>query len=131
MKRVIVFLVLLGMFAALAVAGPAERFVKYDTFMKFGGTAGLWKPTFNGARFIPDKISIHMYTNGGAKSCKLTVYIPLDKGPVMATDSLLIILETGQNYTEPTIFDYYGPVSDTMRVGTEAGSWLRVHGYGG
>ena len=133
MKRLSVFLVLAVALAVVVLAGPGERFVKFDTIKVSGGGASgheYFIPTFLGAAFRPDKISLNMGATADGHPCTLVVYIPLDKGPVMATDSLLIILATGQSLTTPSMFHYYGPVSDTMRVGSDADSFIRAYAYG-
>ena len=129
MRRLLVFCVVLLMFAALLLAGPAERFIKTHTMIiNAEGETYLVIPTFNGVGFSPEKFTAHGYINDAI----VTMYLPLNMGPAGASDSFTVTVYLYGAADNMWDFNYYGPMSDTMRVesGAASGSAVFINFYG-
>ena len=121
MRRLLLFGALMALLAVLAAfAGPLERFVKFDETALTVNNNKLIMPTYNGAGFQPQKLHVYLHTNdAGVDSAAVTMYLPLSMGPAGASDSFTVtfaVVGSGDFKWE----DYYGPMSDTMRVVTTA-----------
>lgn len=112
MKRLAVFSLVAAslLVCQLLLAQPAERFSKTDELsIDSNGDTLLFIPTFVGEAFLPSKLTIS--TETAAMVLSITIYTPSNRGPLAATDSFTITKSC--RYAQ---LDYYGPLSDTMRV---------------
>ena len=125
---------LMALVAALAFGGPKERFVKTSYKYAATSTNELVISSFNGVAFTPQKASIYIFSGVDAgATTTLTVYIPYNTGPLAAAaggDSFTVdMLMKGGN--DNRWFDYYGPMSDTMRVAVGGnGAYIAITTYG-
>ena len=134
MKRLWIF-VLCGVAAMVvgsAFGGPAERFVKYaSNTLDAGDSTQLFIPTYNGVGFRPTKIAYYVTSVGGDALLDVTVYLPPSMGPSAATDSFVVRFFSRGSSDDFKWGEYYGPMSDTMRVETNTGARGHLNAYGG
>lgn len=105
--------------AGMAWAGATERFSRASSATGSTSSNYVWVPTFNGETFRATKITFVPNASAGGQLMTCTVYLPLNSGPDSATDSLVLNI-TQTNGGGSVAVDYYGPISDTLRVVTGA-----------
>ncbi len=129
MKR-LVFVLLLAGVCALAMGATRNRFVQYQGLAPGASANQLWMPYFGAdstKTFRPSEIDIIVNGPTTAQYFELTVYLPLDKGPVLATDSFTVKPTAAAGGT--VMFEYVGPISDTLRVVTPANFAGSAHAF--
>jgi hypothetical protein len=134
MKKLIAFLSIFFLTVAVMYLGPATVTAQ-KTYAKYYGI-GLpasanrkIAPTYNGEHFRPEFCFFETFPNAGTsqKTATMVIYLPLDTGPDTAVDSFVVPV-IAHIYT-PGWVEYYGPISDTVRVTTESANVATLHFY--
>lgn len=130
MRRFLVFIgLMVCMVVTLAWAGPAERFVRVYSVSAAKGADLEIVPTYLGSAFRPNKLVVMFAPENATNACTVMIYIPHNTGPDTATDSIPIYV-TVRGSSGTQWLEYYGPMSDTMRVYGTANTNLSAICYG-
>ncbi len=126
---VVLGFVILGNTAEHALTKAAERYTKVDTRYIGASADSVMVPAYNGATFRPEMIEVMPYNTDSSATCTLTTYIPLSGGPGSATDSTEWKLYYYLSASAAP-WRYYGPISDSVRIKTNANMTPNVNFYG-
>ncbi len=129
MKQLVFVLLLVGA-CVLAMGATKSRYVQYHGIAPGASANQLWMPYYGSDStkvFRPSEIDIIVNGPTNAQYMEITVYIPLNKGPVEATDSFTVKPTAAIGGT--VMLEYVGPISDTLRFVTQANFAGSAHAF--